>query len=56
MSVYKMKQKNQISFKIWFPTVVRSKLLLFFFHHLYKKEKDNEYDKVIHWILNDAHL
>lgn len=40
--------------QIWFP--VQSKLLLFFFHHLYKEEKDNEYDKVVHWILNDAHL
>lgn len=32
------------------------KLLLLFFHHFYKEEKDNEYNKVVHWILNDAHL
>lgn len=31
-------------------------LLLFFFHHLYKEKEENEYDKVIHWILKDTHI
>lgn len=56
-----LKRVNKVKHKktrcqIWFPIVVQSKLSLFFCHHLYKEEKDNEYDKVIHWILNDAHL
>lgn len=29
---------------------------LFFFHHLNKEEKDNESNKVVHWIVKDAHL
>lgn len=54
-----LKRMNKVKHKktrcqIWFP--VQSKLLLFIFHHLCKEEKDNKYDKVVHWILNDAHL
>lgn len=29
---------------------------MLFFRHLHKEEKDNEYDKVIQWILKNAHL
>lgn len=34
----------------------RSNLLLLLFHHLNKEKEDNEYDKIIQWILNDAYL
>lgn len=40
-----------------FPTHgKRSNLLLLLFHHLYKEKEDNEYNKVIQWILNDTYL
>lgn len=42
--------------QICFPIAVGSKLLLFSFHHPNEEKEDNEYDKVIHWILKDGQL
>ncbi|KUP36659.1 hypothetical protein AU387_06685 [Bacillus halotolerans] len=49
--------RGMILIQIWFPQLLEvNYCCLFFFHHLHKEEEENEYDKVIHCILKDAHL
>ncbi|CDG27893.1 protein of unknown function [Bacillus velezensis UCMB5113] len=50
-----MKQKPDSNTNL-VSTAIESNLLLLLFHHLNKEKEDNEYNKIIQWILNDAYL